>query len=70
MSRFGALLAACLTLALGATIAVAQSKVLISAPSKSLSWFPVHLARQKGFYRAEALEVDYVVMKPQVACRR
>lgn len=68
MIRFGtALLAVCLTLATAPTTAVAQSKVLISAPSKSLSWFPVHLAREKGFYRAEGLEVDYVVMKPQVA---
>lgn len=48
--------------------ALAQtSKIHISAPSKSLSWFPIHLAREKGFYRAEALDVDYVIMKPQVA---
>ena len=68
MIRLGtAILAACLTLAIDATTAAAQSKVLISAPSKSLSWFPVHLAREKGFYRAEGLELDYVVMKPQVA---
>jgi len=45
----------------------AQSKVLISAPSKSLSWFPIHLAREKGFYRAEGLDLDYVLMKPQLA---
>jgi ABC-type nitrate/sulfonate/bicarbonate transport system substrate-binding protein len=48
--------------------AAAQStKIHISAPSKSLSWFPIHLAREKGFYRAEGLDVDYVIMKPQVA---
>lgn len=48
--------------------AAAQStKIHISAPSKSLSWFPIHLTREKGFYRAEGLEVDYVIMKPQVA---
>src|SRR5215510_9628903 len=48
--------------------ATAQStKIHISAPSKSLSWFPIHLAREKGFYRAEGLDVDYVIMKPQVA---
>src|ERR1044072_8104145 len=68
MIRLGtAILAACLTLAIGATTAAAQSKVLISAPSTALSWFPVHLAREKGFYRAEGLELDYIVMKPQVA---
>ncbi|HVO92018.1 MAG TPA: ABC transporter substrate-binding protein, partial [Terriglobales bacterium] len=39
----------------------------ISAPSISLSWFPIHLAREKGFYRTEGLDVDYVIMKPQVA---
>jgi ABC-type nitrate/sulfonate/bicarbonate transport system substrate-binding protein len=43
------------------------SKIHVSAPSKSLTWFPAHLTREKGFYRAEGLEVDFVVMKPQVA---
>jgi NitT/TauT family transport system substrate-binding protein len=53
---------------LSAIPASAQSNTLhISAPSKSLSWFPIHLSREKGFYRAEGLEVDYVIMKPQVA---
>ena len=48
--------------------ASAQSnKIHISAPSKSLSWFPIHLTREKGFYRAEGLDVDYVIMKPQIA---
>jgi ABC-type nitrate/sulfonate/bicarbonate transport system substrate-binding protein len=48
--------------------AAAQStKIHISAPSKSLSWFPVHLTREKGFYRAEGLDVDYVIMRPQIA---
>ncbi len=42
-------------------------KIHISAPSKSLSWFPIHLAREMGFYAAEGLDVDYVIMKPQVA---
>ncbi|MGE5220431.1 MAG: ABC transporter substrate-binding protein [Chloroflexota bacterium] len=50
------------------SVAAAQSgKIHISAPSKSLSWFPVHLAREMGFYAAEGLDVDYVIMKPQVA---
>ena len=39
----------------------------VSAPSKSLTWFPAHLTREKGFYRAEGLDVDFVLMKPQVA---
>jgi ABC-type nitrate/sulfonate/bicarbonate transport system substrate-binding protein len=43
------------------------SKIHISAPSKSLSWFPIHLVREMGFYAAEGLDVDYVIMKPQVA---
>lgn len=50
-----------------APVLAQANKILISAPSKSLSWFPVHLSREKGFYRAEGLEVDYVIMKPQVA---
>ena len=50
------------------SLAPAQpAKIHISAPSKSLSWFPIHLTREKGFYRAEGLDVDYVIMKPQVA---
>lgn len=59
---------AVLLLLISAIPALAQStKLHISAPSKSLSWFPIHLSREKGFYRAEGLEVDYVIMKPQVA---
>jgi ABC-type nitrate/sulfonate/bicarbonate transport system substrate-binding protein len=38
-----------------------SARIYISAPSKSLSW------REKGFYRAEELDVDYVIMKPQIA---
>lgn len=57
-----------LLLLICAAPALAQSnKIHISAPSKSLSWLPIHLSREKGFYRAEGLEVDYVIMKPQVA---
>jgi ABC-type nitrate/sulfonate/bicarbonate transport system substrate-binding protein len=60
-----------LTISLAAVfpaVVLAQStKIHISAPSKSLSWFPIHLTREKGFYRAEGLDVDYVIMKPQVA---
>jgi ABC-type nitrate/sulfonate/bicarbonate transport system substrate-binding protein len=53
---------------IASSIATAQtSKIHISAPSKSLSWFPIHLAREKGFYAAVGLDVDYVIMKPQVA---
>ena len=43
------------------------SRILVSAPSRSLTWFPAFLAREQGFYRAEGLDVDFVVMKPQVA---
>jgi NitT/TauT family transport system substrate-binding protein len=41
--------------------------ILVSAPSLSLTWFPAFVAREQGFYRAEGLDVDFVVMKPQVA---
>jgi NitT/TauT family transport system substrate-binding protein len=50
-----------------APVTAQSTKIHISAPSKSLSWFPIHLAREKGFYRAEGLDVDYVIIKPQVA---
>jgi len=48
-------------------VSAQSQKIHISAPSKSLSWFPIHLTREKGFYRAEGLDVDYVIMKPQIA---
>ena len=44
-----------------------QTKVLVSAPSKSLTWFPAALAKEKGFYREESLEVDFVIMNPRLA---
>lgn len=56
-----------LVLVHGSPVSAQSAKIHISAPSKSLSWFPIHLSREKGFYRAEGLEVDYVIMKPQVA---
>jgi NitT/TauT family transport system substrate-binding protein len=53
---------------LAPSLVVAQTTTIhVSAPSKSLTWFPAHLAREKGFYRAEGLDVDFVLMKPQVA---
>src|SRR6266550_5037165 len=61
------LVAALLLHARVAPAAAQSTRIHISAPSKSLSWFPVHLARDKGFYRAEGLDVAYVIMKPQVA---
>jgi NitT/TauT family transport system substrate-binding protein len=49
------------------SLAAQTAKVLVSSPSRSLTWFPAHLAREKGFYRAEELDVDFIIMKPQVA---
>jgi NitT/TauT family transport system substrate-binding protein len=51
----------------GIPLSAQSNKIHISAPSKSLSWFPIHLTREKGFYRVEGLDVDYVIMKPQIA---
>ena len=48
-------------------LAAQAATIHVSAPSKSLSWFPIHLARERGFYRKEGLDVDYVIMKPQIA---
>jgi NitT/TauT family transport system substrate-binding protein len=59
---------AVLLCSMASSVALAQTPTIhVSAPSKSLSWFPIHLAREKGFYSAEGLDVDYVIMKPQVA---
>jgi ABC-type nitrate/sulfonate/bicarbonate transport system substrate-binding protein len=43
------------------------TQIQVSVPSKSLTWFPAHLTREKGFYRAEGLDLDFIVMKPQLA---
>ncbi len=47
--------------------AFAEGKILVSAPSKSLTWFPAALAKERGFYRDEGLDVDFVVMNPRLA---
>ena len=61
-------LAACLALALLVPApAFSETKILVSAPSKSLTWFPAALAKEKGFYRDEGLDVDFVVMNPRLA---
>jgi NitT/TauT family transport system substrate-binding protein len=44
-----------------------QAKLLVSAPAKSLTWFPAFFAKEKGFYKDEGLDVDFVVMGPQLA---
>ncbi len=47
--------------------AFAEGRILVSAPSKSLTWFPAALAKEKGFFRDEGLDVDFVVMNPRLA---
>jgi NitT/TauT family transport system substrate-binding protein len=47
-------------------ILFSQTKILVSAPAKSLTWFPAFFAKEKGFYRDEGLDVDFVVMGPQL----
>ncbi len=44
-----------------ASVPAQSARIHISAPSN------IHLTREKGFYRAEGLDVDYVIMKPQIA---
>ncbi|HEY2988779.1 MAG TPA: ABC transporter substrate-binding protein [Candidatus Binatia bacterium] len=45
----------------------AASKLLVSAPSKSLTWFPAALAKEKGFFKDEGLDIDFVIMNPRLA---
>lgn len=47
-------------------LAAQSTKVLVSAPAKSLTWFPAFFAGEKGFYKDEGLDVDFVVMGPQL----
>lgn len=56
-----------LLLLIQAPLLAQTTKVYVSVPSKSLTWFPAHLTKEKGVYRAEGLEVDFIIMKPQVA---
>lgn len=44
-----------------------MSRLIVSAPSKSLTWFPAALAKEKGFFRDEGLDVDFVIMNPRLA---
>jgi NitT/TauT family transport system substrate-binding protein len=48
-------------------LAAQTTKINVSVPSKSLTWFPAYLTREKGFYQREGLDVDFIMMKPQVA---
>jgi NitT/TauT family transport system substrate-binding protein len=48
-------------------VAAQTTKINVSVPSKSLTWFPAYLTREKGFYQREGLDVDFIMMKPQVA---
>jgi len=43
------------------------ARVLISSSSKTLSWFPIFVAKEKGFYKDEALDVDFVIMNNRLA---
>lgn len=67
-SRFAAVcvVAVCLA-ALFPDRSSGQTRVLVSAPSKSLTWFPAALAKEKGFYKDEGLDVDFVIMNPRLA---
>jgi hypothetical protein len=56
-----------LLLLIHAPLLAQNTKVYVSVPSKSLTWFPAHLTEEKGFYLSEGLEVDFIIMKPQVA---
>lgn len=45
----------------------AQVRIIQAIPSKSFGWLPLFVAQDKGFYRAEGLQVEVVVMKIPVA---
>ncbi len=57
---------ACIALA-PAPLFADTSKLLVSAPSKSLTWFPAMLAKERGFLKDEGLDVDFVIMNPRLA---
>jgi ABC-type nitrate/sulfonate/bicarbonate transport system substrate-binding protein len=43
------------------------SRLIVSAPSKSLTWFPAALAKERGYFADERLDVDFVIMNPRLA---
>jgi hypothetical protein len=45
------LLSPLLLLLIHAPLLAQNTRVYVSVPSKSLSWFPAHLTKEKGFYR-------------------
>lgn len=42
-----------------------QTKIFVGIPAKTVGFLPVFVAEEKGFYKAEGLEVMNVVMRPQ-----
>ncbi len=51
------------------SVLFAAEHVVIGTPSRGLFEFPVVVAMQKGFYRAEGIDVDKVQMQPAVAVK-
>ena len=39
-------------------------RVRISLPSRSTTFFPMFVAQRNGFYRAEGLHMELIVMRP------
>jgi NitT/TauT family transport system substrate-binding protein len=62
MKTIRRILGACLGLVLSAGVAVAQDKVVISAPTKTVSFAPIYLPVDTGGYKKRNLDVDIVVL--------
>jgi ABC-type nitrate/sulfonate/bicarbonate transport system substrate-binding protein len=45
----------------------AQTKIIQAIPTKSFGWLPLFVAQERGFYRAEGLEVIAPVMSPSTS---
>lgn len=45
----------------------AQTKIIQAIPTKSFGWLPLFVAQERGFYRAEGLEVVAPVMSPSTS---
>lgn len=56
-----------LSLLLPALLFSQTPRVFISSSSKTLSWFPIFMAKEKGFYKDEGLDVDFIIMNNRLA---
>jgi ABC-type nitrate/sulfonate/bicarbonate transport system substrate-binding protein len=55
------------SIVVGGVEAQGLSQVYVGVPTVTMSWFPIHVAQKKGFFKEQGLEMAPVVILPRVA---